>query len=64
MGEYLKIVNRLLWVTRRLLRVLFRPPLIDVLILFLVLYFIASVIGSVNQPQPVLEQLPTLEHGR
>ena len=54
----------MLWVTRRLLRVLLRRPIIDVLLLLLVLYFIASFIGSVNQPQPVLQPPPTVFESR
>ena len=54
----------MLWVTRRLLRVLLRRPLIDVLLLMLVLYVIASFIGSVNQPTSVLQQPPTVFEGR
>ena len=47
------VLRLMLWVTRRLLRVLFRRPLFDVLLLLVVLYLIASLIGSVNQPQPL-----------
>ena len=77
MDQYFKTVNEpsgasiartvfrvVLRVTRRLLRVLFRPPLIDVLIVLLVLYFLASLIGRFNQPQPILRQPPTLFEGR
>jgi hypothetical protein len=59
-----QVFSLMLWVTRRLLRVLLRRPLIDVLLLMLVLYVIASFIGSVNQPQPVLQQPPTVFEGR
>jgi len=41
-----------------------RPPLIDILLLLLALYLIASLIGSVNQPQPVFYQPPTVFEGR
>jgi hypothetical protein len=41
-------------VLRRLLRVLLRPPRMDILVLLLVLYLIASFIGALNRPQGVL----------
>ena len=51
-------------VARRLLRILFRRPVIDILFLLLVLYLIASLIGSVNRPQPLLYEPPTEFDGR
>jgi hypothetical protein len=60
----LQVLSILLWVTRRVLRVLLRRPVLDVLLVLLVLYFIASFIGSVNQPQPVLFEPPTVFEGR
>ena len=54
----------MLWVTRRLLRVLLRRPIIDLLLLLLVLSLIASMIGRFTQPQPVLYQQPTMFEGR
>ena len=54
----------MLWVTRRVLRVLLRRPIIDVLLLMLVLSLIASMIGRFTQPQPVLYQPPTVFEGR
>jgi hypothetical protein len=59
-----QVISLMLWVTRRVLRVLLRRPIIDVLLLMLVLYFIASFIGSVNQPQPVLYEPPTVFESR
>ena len=77
MGQYFKIVNRshaavawrvlrlMLRVTRRLLRVLLRRPLIDILLLLFVLYLIASFIGRFNQPRPLLYPAPpTVFEGR
>jgi hypothetical protein len=54
----------MLWMTRRVLRLLLRRPLIDVLLLLLVLYCIASLIGRFTQPQPVLYEPPTEFDGR
>ena len=59
-----QVISLMLWVTRRLLRLLLRRPILDILLLMLVLYFIASFIGSVNQPQPVLYEPPTEFDGR
>lgn len=77
MGQYFKIVNQpwvavawrvlrlMLRVTRRLLRVLLRRPLIDILLLLFVLYLIASLIGRFNQPRPLLYPAPpTVFEGR
>ena len=59
-----QVISLLLWVMRRLLRVLLRRPILDVLLLLLVLYVIASMIGRFNQPEPVLYQPPALFEGR
>jgi hypothetical protein len=60
-----QVFSLMLWVTRRLLRVLLRRPVIDVLLLLLVLYLIASIIGRFNQPQEVLyPEPPTMFEGR
>jgi hypothetical protein len=77
MGQNFTIVNRsratmawrvmrlILRVARRLLRVLLRRPLIDILLLLFVLYLIASLIGSFNQPRPLLYPAPpTVFEGR
>ena len=63
MGQYFKIVNRsraaVAW------RVLLRRPLIDILLLLVVLYLIASLIGRFNQPRPLLYPAPpTVFEGR
>jgi hypothetical protein len=60
----LRALTLTLRTVRRLMRVLLRRPLIDVLLLLLVLYLIVSLIGRINQPQPVLYQPPTLFEGR
>ena len=76
MGQYFQPVNRshtavrrrilrlMLRGTRRLLRVLLRRPIIDLLLLLLVLYLIASLIGRVNHPRPLLYEPPTVLEGR
>jgi hypothetical protein len=43
---------------------LLRRPVIDLLLLLLVLYLIASLIGSVNRPRPLLYEPPILFEGR
>ena len=50
----------MLWVTRRLLRLLLRRPLIDVLLLLLALWLIAGFIGKLTVPQPVLYHPPAV----
>ena len=76
MGQYFQPVNRshaavrrrvlrlMLRTARRLLRVLLRRPVIDVLLVLLVLYLIASFIGSVNRPRPILYEPPPAFEGR
>ena len=76
MSQYFQPVNRshaavrrrvlrlMLRTARRLLRVLLRRPVIDVLLLLLVLYLIASFIGSVNRPRPILYEPPSAFEGR
>jgi len=59
-----QVMSLMLWVTRRLLRVLLRRPIINVLLLMLVLYFIASMIGRFTQPEPVLYEPPPVFEGR
>lgn len=51
-------------VTRRLLRVLLRRPVIDILFLLIVLFLIASLIGRVNRPRPILYEPPPAFEGR
>ena len=76
MSQYFQPVNRshaalarrmlrlTLRVARRLLRILFRRPVIDVLLLLLVLYLIASFIGRLNRPRPILYEPPPAFEGR
>ena len=59
-----RILRLTLRVARRLLRILFRRPIIDVLLVLLVLYLIASFIGSVNRPRPILYEPPPAFEGR
>ncbi len=59
-----EVISLMLWVTRRVLRVLLRRPILDVLLLMLVLYCIASMIGRFTQPEPVLYEPPTVFEGR
>jgi len=66
MSQHFKRVNRdpvsiarevialLLWVSQRLLRMLFRRPLIDKLALLLALWLITTFLDRVIAPQPVL----------
>jgi hypothetical protein len=58
------VISVLLWVTERLLRVLLRRPVLDVLLLLLVLWFIAGFIGNLTAPQPVLLEPPAVFEGR
>jgi hypothetical protein len=51
-------------IARRLLRILLRRPAIDVLLLLLVLFLIASLIGRVNRPRPILYEPPPAFEGR
>jgi hypothetical protein len=76
MGQYFQPVNRspaavrrrvlrlTLRVARHLLRVLLRRPVIDLLLLLVVLWVIASFIGRVNRPRPLLYEPPPAFEGR
>ena len=76
MYQHFKRVNRaaisiagdvlpcIFWVTRRLLRVLFRRPVIDIVLLVLVLWLITGFIASILTTEPVLQQPPTVFEGR
>ena len=76
MSQHFKRVNRswvsvarevsslLLWVTRRLLRVLLRRPVIDILLMVLALWLITGFIGRLLAPQPVLYQPAAVFEGR
>ena len=63
-GIALQVLSLLFWVTRRLLRVLLRRPILDVLLVFLALWLITGFIGRLLAPEPVLYQSPTLFEGR
>ena len=56
----------LLWMTQRLLRLMLRRPLIDILLWVIALWFITGFIGSLvaPQPEPVLLQPATVFEGR
>jgi hypothetical protein len=59
-----QVLFLMLWATRRLLRVVLRRPMLDVLLLLLALWLIAGFIRNLTQLQPVLYQSPTLFEGR
>ena len=59
-----EIISVMLWVTRRLFRVLFRRPMIDVLALLVALWLMTSFLGKVFAPQPVLLQPAAVFEGR
>jgi hypothetical protein len=59
-----EVISLLLWVTQRLLRMLFRRPMIDVLALLFALWIITSFLGRVLVPQPVLLQPAAVFEGR
>jgi hypothetical protein len=59
-----QVLFLMLWVTRRLLRMLFRRPVLDVLLLLLAFWLVAGFIGNLTAPQPVLQQPPALFEGR
>jgi len=56
----------MLWVTQRLLRMLLRRPMIDIVLLVFVLWVIASFVNTVliPQPEPVLIQPAAVFEGR
>jgi hypothetical protein len=59
-----QVLFLMLWAARRLLRVVLRRPILDVLIVLLAIWIIAGFIGTLTGPQPVLYQSPTLFEGR
>ena len=59
-----EVVSLMLWVTQRLLRVLLRRPVIDIVLLVLVLWLITGFIGRVLAPEPVLYRPATVFEGR
>ena len=78
MSQHFKSVNRswvsvarevlslMLWVTQRLLRMAFRRPMIDIVLLVFVLWLIARFVNTVllPQPGPVLLEPPAVFEGR
>jgi hypothetical protein len=78
MSQHFKSVNRswvpiardvisvLLWVTQRLLRMLLRRPMLDIVLLVFVLWLITRFINTVviPQPEPVLMQPAAVFEGR
>jgi hypothetical protein len=59
-----EVISLMLWVTQRLLRMLLRRPMIDVLALLFALWLITSFLGRVLAPQPVLLQPAAVFEGR
>ena len=47
-----EVISLMLWVTQRLLRMLLRRPMIDIVLLVFVLWLIAHFVNSVLFPQP------------
>jgi hypothetical protein len=76
MSQHFKSVNRawvpiareaislMLWVTGRMLRLLLRRPLIDILLWVLALWWITGFISSVLMPQPVIPPPAVVFEGR
>jgi hypothetical protein len=59
-----EVISLMLWVTQRLLRLLLRRPMIDVLALLLAVWIISSFLGRVLAPEPVLYGPPAVFEGR
>ena len=61
-----EVISLMLWVMQRLLRMLFRRPLIDIVLLVFVLWLIARFVNSVlfPQPGPALQQPAAVFEGR
>ena len=61
-----EVISQLLWVTGFLLRMLFRRPMLDIVLLVFVLWLIARFVNSVlfPQPEPVLLQPAAVFEGR
>jgi hypothetical protein len=55
-----KVLRVVLRQARRVMRLLLRRPVIDVLFVMLVLYLLATLIGGVNQPRPFLRPTPPI----
>jgi hypothetical protein len=61
-----EVISLLLWVTQRLLRVLLRRPILDIVLLVFVLWLITRFINTVliPRPEPVLIQPAAVFEGR
>jgi hypothetical protein len=61
-----EVISLMLWVTQRLLRVLFRRPMLDIVLLVFVLWLIARFVNTVlvPRPEPVLLQPAAVFEGR
>jgi len=61
-----EVISLLLWVTQRLLRMLLRRPMLDIVLLVFVLWLITRFITTVliPQPEPVLLQPAAVFEGR
>ena len=61
-----EVISILLWVMQRLLRMLLRRPMLDIVLLVFVLWLIARFVNTVllPQPEPVLLQPAAVFEGR
>jgi hypothetical protein len=61
-----EVISLLLWVMQRLLRMLLRRPMLDILLLVFVLWLITRFINTVliPRPEPVLLQPAAVFEGR
>ena len=61
-----EVISLMLWVTQRLLRMLFRRPMLDIVLLVFVLWLITRFMNTVviPQPEPVLLQPAAVFEGR
>jgi hypothetical protein len=59
-----EVISLMLWMTGRVLRLLLRRPLIDILLWVFALWFITGFIGNLLAPQPVVPQPEVLFEGR
>jgi hypothetical protein len=59
-----QVLSLMVWVTQRLLRLLLRRPMIDILALLFALWIITSFLGRVLAPEPVLLQPAAMFEGR
>jgi hypothetical protein len=61
-----EVISLILWVTQRLFRMLFRRPMLDIVLLVFVLWLIIRFINTVviPRPEPVLLQPAAVFEGR